>query len=143
MTSLLMPDLTIAFGLIGIAVIVFLLSRMGVLPKKSLPYVAAALVGVFGLVLFRKSRERGLRNRLKEEEERLEALEERANATRVAVEEPNQQLDEALFTLQQRKEATQKEILLIRAENEKKKQEIENLSRDEVFIRFAETFGSQ
>lgn len=143
MTSLLMPDLTIAFGLIGIAVIVFLLSRMGVLPKKSLPYVAAALVGVFGLVLFRKSRERGLRNRLKEEEERLEALEERANATRVAVEESNQQLDEALFTLQQRKEATQKEILLIRAENEKKKQEIENLSRDEVFIRFAETFGSQ
>jgi uncharacterized protein YlxW (UPF0749 family) len=54
-----MTDIAVALGLIAVAVVFFLLARMEVLPRKSLPYVAAALVSAltFGLVNAWRKRE--------------------------------------------------------------------------------------
>ena len=61
----------IALGLIGIAVIIFLISRMGLLPKKTLPFIAAALAGAFGVALFQGYRSRKIREKIKKLEEEI------------------------------------------------------------------------
>lgn len=51
-------DIVLALALIGVALIVFLLARMEVLPRKSLPYVAAGVAGAFGIGIFNAWRRR-------------------------------------------------------------------------------------
>jgi uncharacterized membrane protein len=56
MSSLIGIDTYIALGLIGIIVVVFVVHRMGMLPKKSLPFVIGGLLALFGIHWFRESR---------------------------------------------------------------------------------------
>lgn len=57
-------DIAVALGLVALAVVVFLLARMEVLPRKSLPYVAAGLAGAFGIGIFNAWRRRAAKDDL-------------------------------------------------------------------------------
>lgn len=57
-------DIVIALGLIAVALVVFLLARMDVLPRKSLPYVAAGLAGAVGIGVFSAWRRRAAKDDL-------------------------------------------------------------------------------
>ncbi len=72
-----MTDLFIAVGLVAVVVVVYLIYRMGVLPKKSLPFVIGGLVGILGITIFRERRMKGLRQDLERREKRLKEMEER------------------------------------------------------------------
>lgn len=66
-------DVTLALGLIAVALVVFLLARMEVLPRKSLPYVAAGLAGAFGIGVFNAWRRRAAKDDLARAEQAVKA----------------------------------------------------------------------
>ena len=139
----LFPDITIAVIVLVIVVAIVLVARMGILPKKSLPYIAAGLAGVLGIALFRKLRQQDLQNDLRQREQGLKDLEARARQTRSGVDAADQQLTEALADLQRQKEATQKELLLIQANTAAEKDAIGALQGDDLFRKFDQVFGIQ
>ena len=116
---------------------------MGILPKKSLPYLAAGLAGVFGIALFRKLRQQDLQNDLRQREQGLKELEARMRQTRSGVDAADQQLTQALADLQRQKEATQKEMLLIQANTDAEKAAIGALQGEDLFRKFDQVFGTQ
>ena len=139
----LFPDITIAVIVLVIVVAIVLVARMGILPKKSLPYLAAGLAGVFGIALFRKLRQQDLQNDLRQREQGLKDLEARARQTRSGVDAADQQLTQALADLQRQKEATQKEMLLIQANTDAEKAAIGALQGEDLFRKFDQVFGTQ
>ena len=137
------PDITIAVIVLIIVVAIVLVARMGILPKKSLPYLAAGLAGVFGIALFRKLRQQDLQNDLRQREQGLKELEARMRQTRSGVDAADQQLTQALADLQWQKEATQKEMLLIQANTDAEKAAIGALQGEDLFRKFDQVFGTQ
>ncbi len=138
-----LPDLTIPLILIVVAIVVIVASRMGVLPKKSLPFIAGALASVFGLSLFKQLQDKSRRSALLQREKDLDALAARARATAAATNAADLQRTAALAELQRQKEAVQKETLLIEARTEAEKQEISKLQGVELFERFVKTFPNR
>src|SRR2546427_11735079 len=104
----LFPDISTAVIVLIIVVAIVLVARMGILPKKSLPYPAAGLAGVFGIALFRKLRQQDLQNDLRQRERGLKELEARMRQTRSGVDAADQQLTQALADLQRRKGAARR-----------------------------------
>ena len=88
-----MTDLIIALGLIGIVIVVFLLSRMKLLPKKTLPYIALALLAGLGIAYFKTRKDDNVKKeieRLKEDIKKREAkVEELKKADAINVEKLN------------------------------------------------------
>lgn len=140
MSSFLGLDTIIAFGLIGITIILFLISRMGILPKKSLPYIAAALVGIFAAGLVRKWRQNKTREELKKREEKLKERESKLEGIRGTSEASDKKLEEMKAELDRHRAAYEKEILLIGAENKENKEIIDRLSGEELHNKFREAF---
>jgi hypothetical protein len=138
----LVPDITIAVVLLVIAVVVVAIAQMGILPKKTLPFIAAGLAGVFGIAVFRKWREQSLRTDLERRDRELQGLAARAGQTAAGVAAADQQLTAAAAALQSQKEATQKELLLIRATTAEEKDAISRLQGEELFRKFDEVFGT-
>jgi Skp family chaperone for outer membrane proteins len=136
------PDLTIAVVLLVVAGVVLLVARMGVLPKKSLPFIIAGLLGVFGYALFRKRREQALREDLKRHEQELADLARRASQHQAGVAAAEQQLAGAREALQRQQEATQKEMLRIHATNAQERERLSTLHGAELFQEFDKEFGS-
>jgi len=134
-------DLIIALGLVGIVVVTFLISKIGILPKKSLPFVAAGLAAIFGIVLFRESRIKGLRKDLEEREKRLREQEERLKVLKEKSGASEQELNKALADLEKQKRAYERSILEIKAENAEEKKRIDELPDDDVFKEFRQAFG--
>jgi Skp family chaperone for outer membrane proteins len=69
--NLLTPDITIALAVVVVAVAVFFAVRIGVLPKKSAPFVAVALLAAIGFSAYRERHARNLHAVLKKKEEEL------------------------------------------------------------------------
>ncbi len=138
-----LPDLTIPLILIVVAIVVIVASRMGVLPKKSLPFIAGALASVFGFSLFKQLQDKSRRSALLQREKELDALAARARATAAATNAADLQRTAALAEVQRQKEAVQKETLLIEARTEAEKQEISKLQGVELFERFVKTFPNR
>jgi hypothetical protein len=138
-----LPDLTIPLILIVVAIVVIVASKMGVLPKKSLPFVAGALASVFGLSLFKKLQDKSRRSALLQREKELDALAMHAQATAAATNAADLQRTAALAELQRQKEAVQKETLLIEARTAAEKEEISKLQGVELFERFVKTFPNR
>jgi septal ring factor EnvC (AmiA/AmiB activator) len=135
-------DLLIALGLVGIVVVTYLISRMGLLPKKSLPFVAAGLAAIFGIALFRKYRSDNLQKELKELEGELKKKEKRLEDLKQTYNVSNEKLQEMKSELVRHQSANEKEILLISEKNKKEKERIEGLSGNELHEEFLKTFGS-
>lgn len=139
--SLIGIDTYIALGMVGIVVIVFLISRMGILPKKSLPFVIAALALVFfGSIL--KSRRNNqlmkdleeLKKQIKERQKRLKELEDKYGAS-------EQELNKVKAELDRQISAYEKTILDIKAKGEKEKERIDRLSGEELHSEFRTAIG--
>jgi septal ring factor EnvC (AmiA/AmiB activator) len=134
-------DLIIALGLVGIVVVTFLISKIGILPKKTLPFVAAGLAAVFGITLLRERRIKSLRKdladreqKLREEEKRLKTLKDKYGASEL-------ELNKAQAELERQRRAYERSILEINAKNDEEKKQIDALPDDEVFKKFREEFG--
>ena len=138
-----LPDITIPLILIVVAIVVIVASRMGVLPKKSLPFVAGALASVFGFSLFKKWQDKSRRSALEQKEKELGDIATRAQATAAATSAADVQRTAALAELQRQKEAAQKERLLIQARTAAEKEAISKLQGEELFEKFVEVFGNK
>jgi septal ring factor EnvC (AmiA/AmiB activator) len=134
-------DLIIAFVIIGIVLAVFLLSKINLLPKKSLPFIIAGLAGAFGIMLFGKSRMNGLRKELEEREKKLLEKEEKLKKLKDNYSASEKHLQQANAELEKQRAAYQKTILQIKAENEEEKERIDRLSGEDLHNEFLEAFG--
>jgi len=136
-----MNDLLVAFGLIGIVVIVFIVSQMGLLPKKSLPFVIGALLGAFGWTVWREKRISKLREDLKRREKALKEREKKAEELKKKYQIADEKLDELKSELERQRSAYEKEILLLKAKNAEYKKYIDSLSGDELHDEFEDALS--
>ena len=134
-------DLIIAFVIIGIVLAVFLLSKINLLPKKSLPFIIAGLAGAFGITLFQRSRMKGLRKELEEREKKLLEKEEKLKKLKDNYSASDKHLQQAKAELEKQRAAYEKTILQIKAENEEEKERIDRLSGEDLHNEFLEAFG--
>jgi len=137
-----MTDLIIALGLIGIVIVVFLLSRMKLLPKKTLPYIALALLAGLGIAYFKTRKDDNVKKeieRLKEDIKKREAkVEELKKADAINVEKLNTisgEIDNKLAT-------HARETLKEKANLEEEKKRLENLTDMEVFEEYRKAHGA-
>jgi len=137
-----MTDLIIALGLIGIVIVVFLLSRMKLLPKKTLPYIALALLAGLGIAYFKTRKDDNVKKeieRLKEDIKKREAkVEELKKTDAINVEKLNTisgEIDNKLAT-------HARETLKEKADLEEEKKRLENLTDMEVFEEYRKAHGA-
>lgn len=137
-----MTDLIIALGLIGIVIVVFLLSRMKLLPKKTLPYIALALLAGLGIAYFKTRKDDNVKKeieRLKEDIKKREAkVEELKKTDAINVEKLNTisgEIDNKLAT-------HARETLKEKANLEEEKKRLENLTDMEVFEEYRKAHGA-
>jgi hypothetical protein len=133
-------DLVIAGGLILIAIVVFIFSRMGLLPKKSLPIVAGALVGVFGIVILRERRTQIMRKRLEDLEKELKIKELKVKELRDGSLTSEVELRKAQAELNAQRAALQQSILQIDAATKEERIRIDQLDTNEVADEFVRRF---
>jgi len=136
-------DLVIAGGLVLIAIVVFLLSRMGLLPKKSIPIVAGALLGAFGIVIWRQRRTQIMRARLEELEKELKIREDKVKNLRAGSLASETELRKAQAELSAQRAALQQSILQVDASTKAERERIDRLDTNEVADEFVRRFGNQ
>lgn len=137
-----MTDLIIALGLIGIVIIVFLLSRMKLLPKKSLPYIALALLAGLGIAYFKARKDdkvkkeiERLKEDIKKREARIEDLKKEDAINVEKLKEISGEIDNKLAT-------HERETLKEKAELEEEKKRLDNLTDMEVFEEYRKAHGA-
>jgi len=135
-------DTYIAFGLIGIVVIIFLFYRLKVLPKKSIPYVAGALLALFGIHILREWKARNLwreleelKKTIKDKEKKLQELKEKYGASEQELRQAQAELDKLISSYE-------KTILQLKAENKELKDHIDELDGEELHVEFRSAFGT-
>ncbi len=137
-----MTDIIIALGLIGIVIIVFLLSRMKLLPKKTLPYIALALAAGLGIAYFKARKDDNVKKeieRLKEDIKKREArVEELKKADAINVEK----LKEISGEIDNKLAVHARETLKEKTELEAEKKRLENLTDMEVFEEYRKAQGA-
>lgn len=121
-------DLSLAVGLVIAAAGIILLTRIGMLPKKSLPYALLAVGGAFGLAWFKTRQARGLRRKLEEERRRLGDVEARAAKLRQQLGASDARLDAARAAFEARHTAISESIVELDAAHERRRREIAGLS---------------
>lgn len=131
-SNLFSGDLLVAYGLIVLALAAVLLYRMGFLPKKSLPFVAAGIAGVVGLRILKGRREKALEAEIGNVNKRIKAREPVLDALGVIAGTADEEALAARAALEKEKAAVEKELLLLRAESEERRQKIEIMSPNEV-----------
>lgn len=141
MSAFLGFDIYIAIGLIAIALIIIFINQMGVLPKKSLPFVAGGLLGIFGYFMFRRSRQKGLKKEIKRREEALKVEEKRLDTMKKEMQVSEQELNEVQAELDNQRAAAKKALLLNEAKTKAEKERIDKLSTKDTFDEFDAVFG--
>jgi septal ring factor EnvC (AmiA/AmiB activator) len=142
LSSFFSTDTYIAFGLIGIVIIVYFFYRLGMLPKKSIPYVAGALLALFGIHIFREWRSKKLWRDLEELEKQIKEKEKRLQQLKEKYGTSEQELQQVQAELERLRAAYEKTILQLKAENKKLKERIDELQGEELHHEFRNTFGS-
>lgn len=137
-----MTDLVIALGLIGIVIVVFLLSRMKLLPKKSLPYIALALLAGLGIAYFKvrkddkvKKEIERLKEDIKKREAKIEDLKKTDTINVEKLKEISGEIDNKLAT-------HERETLKEKTELEEEKKRLDNLTDMEVFEEYRKAHGA-
>lgn len=134
-------DTIIALGLVGIVIVTFLIYRMGLLPKKSLPFVVGGLLAVFGIYMFRSAKRNGLKKELEKREKELREEEKKLAEMKANLNVSEEELAQAQVELDNQRAAVKKAMLLNEAENKAEKERIDNLSTEETFDEFDQVFG--
>jgi septal ring factor EnvC (AmiA/AmiB activator) len=142
MSSFFGIDTYIAFGLIGILIVVFLIYNMGLLPKKGIPYIVGALLALFGIHVFREWRSKNLRRTIAELEKQIKEKEKELKESKEKYSASERDLQIVLAELERQLAAAEKTILKIREENKKEKERIDGLDGEELHDEFRKAFGS-
>lgn len=135
-------DLIIAVGIVvGIASIL-LITKVGKLPKKTLPFIIGGTLGVIGFTIYREKRLaelhkelKALEDRIKEREKHLKELKEKYNAS-------EEDLIRVRAELQKQEAAYQSAMLKIQKETQEERERIDNLSGEDLHHEFLDTFGN-
>lgn len=125
-------DVAIALGLIAVVVIMFITAQIGLLPKKALPFVAAALLGAIGISVFRAHRMSALRRDLEEREKVLEKQEKQLDEMKDQLKISEQELNQVNAEVSRQREVYKKEVLMIDAKNKEEMQKIDTLQGEEL-----------
>lgn len=120
-------DLYLAFALLLGVAIVFVGSRVGILPKKSIPLVIGAIVGLVGVEVLRDRRARALKEHLKELEDRIKKRDAELAQLEKAREISRRELDEARGRLDLQLAAAMKQTMLIETRNKAERARIDVL----------------
>lgn len=137
-----MTDIAVALGLIAFAVVIVLLARMEVLPKKSLPYVAAALASALTFGLLKAWRKSENDKDYEEKKKELDRL--RANTTALAAKHKDAQRETERIQaeIDRAEETHQKAILQSEARTAAEKGRIDGLHGDDARREFMKRFGA-
>ena len=136
-------DIVIALALIVVVVIVFFISQIGLLPKKSLPFIAAALFAAIGISVFRAHRRKSLAKELEKREEGLKQQEKVLADLKSEMNLSEEELNKAKAEVNKQRAAYQKEILIIETKKKEEIERIDKLPEEDVFREFAQTFGGE
>ena len=134
-------DIVFALVLVLVVVITFVIGQIGLLPKRSLPFVAAALLAVFAVAIYRARRQAELRKELAQREAGLKEKEEELKDKKEGIEVSERELNEVQAQVNAQKAAYRKEILIIGAQKREEIDKIDRMTDEEVFRKYLETFG--
>ncbi len=123
-------DISLAIGLIIAGIAIALLGRMGILPKKTIPYAILAAGAAVGLAWFRARKRGALRKQLEEQEKELKALEERMIESRDRFTASDEHLNEVRAEVEARRFALNESIVALEAEHEARMREIDGLQSE-------------
>jgi len=140
MSSFFDIDTYIALGLIGLILVVFLINRISLLPKKSGLFLIGGIFGIVGIFLFRNWRTKSVLRDLRKREEKLKEMEKNLALLKDRYNVSDQELQKATAELEGQRAAYKKTILLIKAKNREEKEKIDKLSAQEVFQEYAKIF---
>lgn len=125
-------DLVIAGALIAVGLVALVLSRMKFLPAKAMPFVIGAIAGVVGITVLNRARARQLKKQVAE-------LEQRIAQRQKEIDEASKDLerrDELLKQAQKEYEASLKNYKKNVVKYVKPKQDVENMSDEDIFKTF-------
>ncbi len=125
-------DLLVAIGLVAIALIVFFLYQIGLLPKKSIPLVIGALLGGLGIIIFRERRQQALKAQLKEVQDRIKQRQTEIDNLQTQYQLTDADVAKQRAQLQEQATALQKEIITLQANNAAERQQIDQLTPEQV-----------
>jgi hypothetical protein len=129
-------DLYVAFGLLFVVIVVFIASRVGVVPKKSIPIVLGAVAGVLGLRLLKAWQGRALDGQIKELKDRIAKRDIDLKTLEAKSEVSHQQLAATRAALDQQLSAAQKQRLALEAADTAEADRIAGLSTDATIDEF-------
>lgn len=122
-----MLDVYIALGLTGVAISMFFGVRLGVLPKKTLPFILAAVVGAIGISIFRASRVKSLEHDIRRRERALKKRNTKLEQMRRDLNLSEKDYNKAVAIIDKELEAGKKRILLINENRQKERMRISKL----------------
>jgi septal ring factor EnvC (AmiA/AmiB activator) len=137
-----MVDLYIAGGLVLIVIIVYLLSRLKLVTKKTLPYAVLGLLAALGFGYFKLRRMDSATKKIKEIKKEINKRKEKVAALENASEADKAKLKEIDAELDRKLTAHKKQSLMENVESKEEKERLKNLSDQELLKEFSSTFGS-
>ncbi len=136
-------DTYIALGILISVLVIVILSRMNLLPKKSLPFVIAAIVGLFGISVLRRRRTKELQNQIKKREEKIRDLLKKLDQLKEKYGASSVELEQIKAELEVQISAHEKELLNINNRHKTESNRIDNLSGQELHNEYANAFKKQ
>jgi Skp family chaperone for outer membrane proteins len=133
-------DLMIAALLAIVVIVVFLISRMKLLPSKSIPYLVAGGLAVVGVAVARKYLADRLNDKLKEREKELKEREKDIERLRAGSQASETELRRRQAELEVQREAFQRNILELRAQEQEELRRVQQLDRDKLNEEFIKLF---
>ncbi len=125
-------DLYIAGGLVVVALVVFFVSQIGLLPRKSLPLVAGALLGGLGFIVFGAARRRALEKQLKDVKAEVDRRQKQLDQMEKDYQLTARQVAAERVRLEDQITAREKEILTLKAQNAAERDRIDHMTPAEV-----------
>lgn len=138
-----LSELLIALAVLVVAVVLFILWRMGLLTKKTLALVGGVLAAVLGTSALRARKRDRAREEIERKEEELRKRKAKLVEAKERAEISERKLEEGQKQLDREREEHAKQMLSLEAETEQEKERIDALTTEEVFDEFRRTFGSQ
>jgi hypothetical protein len=130
-SQILSPDIAIALVLILVSAGVFFAVRIGVLPKKSAPFVAVAVLAAIGFSMYRQKHAKNLHNVLKEKEKELKKREERLKELKTNFELSDKEATTAVAKRDAEIQAITEEIIEVRAQHKEEVETFQNMTPQE------------
>lgn len=134
-------DLWIAGGLIGLIATILVVTKIGKLPKKTLPFIIGGALGILGLTIYREKRLSALHKELKAMEDRIKEREKRLKELKDKYQASEEDLTRVRAELQKQRQAYESAMLKIKQETQEAQDRIDNLSGEDLHHEFLDTFG--